>query len=58
MVRKLYGDSLALEQRKKETEDDRSQDQSRRVDLPVRLRHRSWLPLRSLHLQELQLLSG
>jgi hypothetical protein len=55
MVRKLYGDSLASEQHKKETENGHSEEPGYGVQ--VRLHHHWRMPLQSLHLQELQLLS-
>lgn len=57
MVQRLYGDSLASEQWKKEKKDGRSEQQEGREDLHLRP-HQEWrLPLQSLHVQELQLLS-
>ena len=43
---------------KKETFNDRSQERPSQLGLQVRLRQRRRLPLQSLHLQELRLLSG
>jgi len=52
MVRKLYDDSLDHEQRKKETEDERSEAGHRPAE-QLRMRHSRRLPLQSLRVQEL-----
>src|SRR5947209_10729844 len=57
MVRRLYGDSLASEQPKKETNNDHPEERQGRAELELRLCDRRRLPLQPVHVQELQLLT-